>query len=303
MSLPTLDPVAPPEASAGEARHGMGALQRRRPVVRRAALTAVAAVAAAGIGGYVAAHDVAQAAPPRATATTAPAQAGLMNVAAVLARVEPSVVTVRTRLVGVDAQRQLVAEQGTGTGFVVDADGVIATNNHVVQGAQTITVTLTDGRTLPAEVLRRDPSADLAVLQVPAHGLPVAPLGTSDTLQVGDPVVAIGNALALPGGPTVTEGIVSALGRTIETNKGAHLENVIQTDAAINPGNSGGPLVDATGHVVGINTAAASDGQNIGFAIAVENARRTIDDLLTTTPAAIELPALRPDPFPAQESR
>jgi len=143
-------------------------------------------------------------------------------------------------------------------------------------------VTLADGRTLPAKVLRRDPSADLAVLQVPANHLPVAPLGDSRTLQVGDPVVAIGNALALPGGPTVTDGIVSALGRTIETNKGARLDDVIQTDAAINPGNSGGPLVDATGHVVGINTAEASDGQNIGFAIAIDGARHTIDELLAT---------------------
>jgi serine protease Do len=192
------------------------------------------------------------------------------------------VVTVRTRSVGVDAFLQPVAEQGTGTGFVIASNGLIATNDHVVQGAQSVTVTLAGGRTLPATVVRADPAADLAVLRVAAQELPVAPLGNSASLHVGDPVVAIGNALALPGGPTVTEGIVSALGRTIDTNDGAVLHHVIQTDAAINPGNSGGPLVDASGDVVGINTAVASGGQNIGFAIAIDGARRTIDSLLTT---------------------
>lgn len=172
---------------------------------------------------------------------------------------------------------------------MVAADGLIATNDHVVQGAQSITVVLANGRSLPATVVRQDPSADLAVVRVAARDLPVAPLGDSRTLRVGDPVVAIGNALALPGGPTVTDGIVSALGRTIETNKGAHLRNVVQTDAAINPGNSGGPLVDATGHVIGINTAAASDGQNIGFAIGIDGARNTIESLLATAAPAIGL--------------
>jgi serine protease Do len=271
MSIPTVDPHARAGAAPSPPR------PRPRAGVRAVVgVSALAAVAAAGMGCYAGAHDVA------AAAVTATAQAGAMDVPAVLARVEPSVVTVRTRLVGVNALHQPVAEQGTGTGFVVASGGLIATNNHVVQGARTVTVTLADGRTLPAQVLRRDPSADLAVLQVPADHLPVAPLGNSRTLQVGDPVVGIGNALALPGGPTVTEGIVSALGRTIETNKGARLEKVIQTDAAINPGNSGGPLVDATGHVVGINTAAASDGQNIGFAIAIDGARQTLAALLTT---------------------
>ena len=102
--------------------------------------------------------------------------------------------------------------------------------------------------------------------------------------------MAIGDALALPGGPTVTEGIVSSLDRTITTNVGATLQNVIQTDAAINPGNSGGPLVDATGHVVGIDTAAAGDGQNIGFAISISGAHRTLDALLAETPSADRTP-------------
>lgn len=285
MHTNTVDPYTPPRA-ATDSRPP----RRGRAGIRAVAigLTAVASVAAAGMGGYVGAHDVATTI--RSTLAVANTQTGVMDVPAILARVEPAVVTVRTRLVGVNAFLQPVAEEGTGTGFVVASDGLIATNNHVVQGAQMVTVTLADGRTLPAQVLRRDPSADLAVLRVPADHLPVAPLGDSRTLRVGDPVVAIGNALALPGGPTVTEGIVSALDRSIQTNKGARLRTVIQTDAAINPGNSGGPLVDATGHVVGINTAEAADGQNIGFAIAIDVARRTIDGLLTASGTGVALP-------------
>jgi serine protease Do len=251
--------------------------------VLAASVAFVAVVAAAGAGGYLGGRDIAQASRPNVTAAAPAASAGSLNAPAILARIEPSIVTVRTRLVGVNSLMEPVAEQGTGTGFVIGADGVIATNNHVVQGAQTITVTLRGGRTLPAKVLRSDPAADLAVLQVDATDLPVAPLGDSSTLKVGDPVIAIGNALALPGGPTVTEGIVSALNRTVQTDAGARLQHVIQTDAAINPGNSGGPLVDAAGRIIGINTAAAGDAQNIGFAIAINGARNTIDDLLQQT--------------------
>jgi S1-C subfamily serine protease len=254
-------------------------------------LTLAVSAGAGYVGGRSAVDNTASAAPSARMATVAHAQSAQsaqsahsaqMNVPAVLAKVEPSVVRVSTRLTGLDALGEPVAEEGTGTGFVVASDGLIATNDHVVQGADSVTVTLADGRSLPAAVLRTDPSADLAVLRVGAHDLPVAPLGDSGTLQVGDPVVAVGNALALPGGPTVTEGIVSALDRTIRTDKGAQLSHVIQTDAAINPGNSGGPLLDTTGHVVGINTAAASDGQDIGFAIAIDNARRSIDGLLAS---------------------
>jgi serine protease Do len=287
MSQP-IDPYLRPGPPPGAMPPPPPSPRRQRRGGLLAGLTAIAAIAAAGIGGYIGGHDVAGPS-PAPVAAPARSQAGELDAAAVLARVEPAVVTVRTRLVSVDALQQPIAEQGTGTGFVVAADGLIATNNHVVQGAQSITVVLANGRSLPAHVLRQDPAADLAVLRVSARHLTVAPLGDSRSLQVGDPVVAIGNALALPGGPTVTEGIVSALGRTIQTNKGAVLKNVIQTDAAINPGNSGGPLVDATGHVVGINTAAASDGQNIGFAIAIDGARHTIDGLLATGGPTIAL--------------
>jgi serine protease Do len=153
------------------------------------------------------------------------------------------------------------------------------TNNHVVAGAQTIEVVFADDRKMPARVLGRDPTTDLAVLKVDASDLPVATLGDSGALKVGDDVIAIGNALALEGGPTVTRGIVSAEDRTITAENGIRLEHVIQTDTAINPGNSGGPLVNSAGEVVGINTAVAGDAQNIGFSIAVNAAKPIIEEL------------------------
>jgi len=282
MSVPptveasSASPAAPPLLPAAQA-------PRNRARAAAIATTAVVTVVVGGAAGYVGGHEAGS-----GGAATSPALAsssgGEMNVPAVLARVEPAVVTVHTDLVGENATGQPVAERGTGTGFVVRSDGLIATNDHVVAGGQDITVTLSDGRTVPAQVVGQDAGADLAVLQVPAQNLPVAPLGSSADLKVGDPVVAIGDALALPGGPTVTEGIVSALDRTIQTNDGAALDHVLQTDAAINPGNSGGPLVDATGHVVGINTAIATAGSSqgnigVGFAIPIGTAMRVADSI------------------------
>jgi S1-C subfamily serine protease len=206
--------------------------------------------------------------------------------------VGPSVVSIQTQALGVGAFLQAVPQQGAGSGFVLSSDGIIVTNNHVVNGATAITVTLADGRKLPARVLGRDATADLAVVKVDANGLPAVRIGTSDALVVGDAVVAIGNALALDGGPTVTQGIVSALDRTISAgDQGSSgtsetLRHVLQTDAAINPGNSGGPLLNAAGEVVGINTAVAGDAQNIGFALAIDKAIPIINQLKTgQTPA------------------
>ena len=203
----------------------------------------------------------------------------------IVAAVGPSVVSVQTRSLGLGAFLQAVPTEGAGSGFVLSADGVIVTNNHVVDGATAITVTLADGRKLDARVLGRDANADLAVLKVEAGGLPAVKLGRSDALVVGDSVVAIGNALALDGGPTVTQGIVSALDRTIsagdQSGQGGSetLRHLLQTDAAINPGNSGGPLLNAAGEVVGINTAVAGDAQNIGFALAIDKALPIINTL------------------------
>jgi S1-C subfamily serine protease len=168
-----------------------------------------------------------------------------------------------------------------GTGFVISSDGVIVSNNHVVDGAQKIQAVFSDGTSRSAEVLGRNAASDLAVLKVDATGLPTLTLGDSNDVQVGDDVVAIGNALALSGGLSVTRGIISGLHREVPTDAGSVLEDLLQTDAAINPGNSGGPLVDSAGNVIGINTAIANPGtaQNVGFAIPISNARTIIDQL------------------------
>jgi putative serine protease PepD len=168
-----------------------------------------------------------------------------------------------------------------GTGFVLSPDGVIVSNNHVVEGASKIQAVFSDGTSRPATVLGRNAASDLAVLKVDATGLPTLALGDSNDVQVGDDVVAIGNALALSGGLSVTRGIISGLHREVPTDAGSVLEDLLQTDAAINPGNSGGPLVDAQGRVIGINTAIANPGtaQNVGFAIPISNARTIIDQL------------------------
>ena len=188
---------------------------------------------------------------------------------------------VQPAVVRIDVETGLRA--GAGSGFVISSDGVIVTNAHVVDDAAKVTVTLDDGDHEDAEVLGVDTASDLAVIEIDRTGLPAAVLGASDDLQVGDAVVAIGNALGLEGGsgPSVTTGIVSALDRRIGTEINTVLENVIQTDAAINPGNSGGPLVNTRGEVVGINTAIANPGSsnNVGFAISIDSARPVIEAL------------------------
>jgi S1-C subfamily serine protease len=172
--------------------------------------------------------------------------------------------------------------EGTGTGFVIDSSGVIVTNAHVVDGSNTVMVHLADGRALEGDVVGADTRLDLAVVQVDEAGLPTLELGDSDELQVGDAVVAIGNALGLSegSGATVTTGIISGLDRVVDVGSET-LFNAIQTDAAINPGNSGGPLVDSNGRVIGINTAIASPetSNNVGFAISISSAKSVIDDL------------------------
>ena len=187
-------------------------------------------------------------------------------------QVGPAVVSIVTETVSSNWFWQAVPETGAGTGIIISSDGYIVTNNHVVDGAQKVTVTLSDGKTFEATKVYSDSQTDLAVVQISASNLPYLHLLDSSLKQLHDldPVVAVGNALALPGGPTWTEGVVSNLGRSIEENTGVVLDNMIQTDAAINPGNSGGPLVDMAGQVVGINTAIASSAENIGFAISTD---------------------------------
>lgn len=167
-----------------------------------------------------------------------------------------------------------------GSGFIINAAGHILTNNHVVANASEVRVKLSDGRELPAKVLGRDPKTDLALLKVEATGLPVIPLGNSGELQVGEPVMAIGNPFGLA--QTVTTGIVSATGRVI--GEGPY-DNFIQTDASINPGNSGGPLINTRGQAVGINTAIFTQtggSVGIGFAIPVDLAKTVVTQLATS---------------------
>ena len=199
---------------------------------------------------------------------------GVMDVQSILDHVEESVVTIETRAPG-----QGDVFGGAGTGVVLTADGLVMTNAHVIEQSDRITVRTFDGATFRAALVGSEPDRDLAVIRMDgARRLHPADLGSSEALLVGEPVIAIGNALNLGGQPSVTTGIVSAVNRTIDGSDG-RLSDLIQTDAAINPGNSGGPLVDASGQVVGINTALIENSQNIGFAIAIDSARPIVDRL------------------------
>jgi S1-C subfamily serine protease len=199
----------------------------------------------------------------------------------VVDRLRPSVVHIATEAARIGLFSRAQVARGVGTGFVLDLQGHILTNNHVIEGAQRIIVTLTDGRVLVAEVVGRDRPTDLAVLRVEASNLIPVVLGDSDALQVGSDVVAIGHALDLKGGPTVSKGVVSALERTIQVDERTMIAGLIQTDAAINPGNSGGPLVNGRGEVIGISTAIIAEGRGIGFAISINDAMMVIEQLIT----------------------
>jgi serine protease Do len=169
--------------------------------------------------------------------------------------------------------------QSLGSGFIIDRNGIVVTNAHVIEGASRVSVTLLDGRELDADVLGSDRDADLAVLKVKATNLPAIPLGKSSDLMIGETVIAIGNPFGLSN--TVTTGLLSAVGRTVPSERGERLfTDFLQTDASINPGNSGGPLVNIGGDVIGINTAIIQGASGIGFAIPADRARRVIDDLL-----------------------
>ena len=200
-------------------------------------------------------------------------------IAALVQKAEPSVVSIHDDISQTNMFGQTQSGQAAGSGFVLSADGYIVTNNHVIDGATNITVDFHDGSTAKATVVAHDPNSDLAVLKVDRSGLTPLPMGSSSALQVGDQLVAIGNALDLSGGPTVTTGIVSAKGRSLNEENGVELTDMIQTDTAINPGNSGGPLLNMAGQVVGINTAVAGQAQNIGFAISIDHAKSLIGPL------------------------
>jgi S1-C subfamily serine protease len=209
----------------------------------------------------------------------------------IVSRALPAVVSIVTRQIEQDQFNRPVPTRGLGSGFVVDARGYILTNNHVVEGADDIKVTLTDGRTFRGALVGADPFSDLAVVKIDGTKLPVLSLGDSTKLAVGETVIAIGNPLWLEGGPTVTSGVVSALGRSMEEKDLPTLHNLIQTDAAINPGNSGGPLLNVRGQAVGINTAVIASAHGIGFAIAANTAKPILRVLMTA--GRIVRPSLR----------
>jgi len=210
----------------------------------------------------------------------ASAATGMSNVPAMVRRVLPAVVSITTRQIETNQFNQAVPTRGLGSGFIVDRRGYILTNNHVVEGANEIKVTLTDERAFRASLVGSDRFTDLAVLKIDARELPALALADSALLAVGEPVVAIGSPLWIEGGPTVTAGIVSALGRSMEEPGLPILHNLIQTDAAINPGNSGGPLLNVAGHVVGINTAIIPSAHGIGFAISINTAKPVMRELI-----------------------
>jgi S1-C subfamily serine protease len=223
---------------------------------------------------------------------------GETDVADIISKAEPAIVAITT------GEGPGSGSGGAGTGFVITQDGYVVTNNHVAESASRIEVAFTNGDVEAAKVVGTDPSTDLAVLKVDRTGLPTVELGDSDGAQVGDEVVAIGNALALEGGLSVTRGIISGTNRTVDTNTGASLVGMLQTDAAINPGNSGGPLLDAGGKVIGINTAIANpaSAQNVGFAIPISKAKPVIDDLrLGRTPAFLGVATQNVTPALARE--
>jgi len=172
------------------------------------------------------------------------------------------------------------APKTSGTGFIVTSDGLIATNKHVISGGDTYSVTMADGKNFDAKVVGQDPVTDIALVKVDAHGLPVVDLGDSDSVQVGQWVIAIGNALG-EFQNTVTVGVISGLNRQANPSDGQgqteNLDGLIQTDAAINPGNSGGPLLTLKGQVIGINTAIAGDAQNLGFVIPSNELKKSLD--------------------------
>jgi S1-C subfamily serine protease len=203
-------------------------------------------------------------------------------VEAVYENAGPSVVNIKSRVISYDAFMQPIPQEGTGSGFVYDTEGHIVTNYHVVADAESVSVALASGAVYEATIVGTDPANDLAVIRIEAEELPSAiPLGDSDQLRVGQFVVAIGNPFALD--RTLTLGVISSLGRVIQSPEGGFIGEAIQTDASINPGNSGGPLLDLEGRVIGVNSQIISPSRasaGIGFAVSVNTVRRVVPELI-----------------------
>ena len=257
----------------------------------------VAVIAAAGgLGSTQKTVTQIQAAAPVASTTTPSAKAGVFKDVAptaheIYVRTAPSVAYVTSTIVrqsespfGLGGETQQQQGTATGSGFVINSNGTILTNWHVVENAVKVNVSFEHGKTVEAKVVGKDPSQDLAVLRVPTEGLSLhaLPLGNSSAVEVGEPVLAIGNPFGLS--RTLTTGVISALQRKLEAPNGFTIENVLQTDAPINPGNSGGPLLNAAGEVIGINsqieTGGSGDGNvGIGFAVPIDTAKSELPQL------------------------
>ncbi|HEX9044716.1 MAG TPA: trypsin-like peptidase domain-containing protein [Candidatus Limnocylindrales bacterium] len=289
--------VVPPSVSTGGAsrpagsRSGIGARLVALVAVASlvsATLAATATVTIVGVGHS--AGPIAPGSTPVANALTTSANNGSSSTAGetivqVASAATPSVVTIDTTVTASGPFGG--GTGGTGSGFVYDSSGLILTNDHVIEGADQITVTLLDGRHFDGSVVASDASLDLAVVKVNATGLPTLALGTSDQLQVGQTLIAIGSPLGTYTG-SVTSGILSATGRTITvadeiTRRPHQLSGLIQTDAAINPGNSGGPIIDLAGHVVGIATATSTTAEGLGFAVPITAATRIVASVRSTS--------------------
>ena len=283
---PRPQPVEPVTAAAAAAAPRTSA--PRRAVGPRFVMSAVLASALLASGGtylVVSSSDQGTTTTPTVgtgtnastgTGSTPSGTGAPANVVDIVKAVSPAVVTI-------------VAESsmgtGTGSGVIFDANGLILTNHHVVAGdPQKLTVNLKDGRSFDASIYGIDTLTDLAIVKVEETGLPTAPIGDSSTIQVGQQAIAIGSPLGTFT-DSVTSGIISAVGRTIPVESGI-LTNLIQTDTAINPGNSGGPLLDPSGKVIGINTAGASEGQGLGFAIPIDIARPLLEQASAGQPLA-----------------
>jgi S1-C subfamily serine protease len=264
-------------------------VRRGSPALRGAVAGGLVAVLVAGGVGFAAgrigSHDtvetrVVQAAPAALTDKA-------LDLRTLLKKVTPSVVSIQLG----QATSGQVVDFAAGSGVIISKDGLVLTNAHVVDGADVIQVHLSDERTIRADLVGTSPSHDIALVRLrDASNLTPATLGSSDAMQVGDQVVAIGNALALGDAPTVTTGIVSAKGRTLQDGQTV-LRNLMQTDAAINHGNSGGPLLNAAGEVVGINSAGIPDAENLGFAIEIDAIKPLIEELKKGTDTEVSVQA------------
>jgi S1-C subfamily serine protease len=279
-----LPPIPPPPDQSDPPGHAGG--ERRRPGRPKRAIAAVVAAVVMLAGGYgiraftaSGASATATSASSNTAASAVSTQAG--DVSALVHRAEQAVVKVTSKVTEQGPFGQTITGEAVGTGFIVTSDGLILTNDHVVESGRDLTVTLNDGKSYPATIVKADSAADLAVLKIDASGLSTLPLGDSSKTLAGESVVAIGYALGLQGSPTVTTGIVSSTGRTIQVQDDAApsgpivrtYRDVLQISAAINSGNSGGPLLNLDGQVIAINTAGAQGANNIGFAIPINQAK------------------------------